>query len=52
MAAAYDDTYGTLGGIIVLLLWFYLTFVILLLGAQLNAALQREFGTQQGEALG
>ena len=49
---SYDDTYGTLGGIIVLLLWFYLTFVILLLGAQLNAALQREFGTQQGEALG
>jgi membrane protein len=49
---SYDDTYGTLGGIIVLLLWFYLTFVILLLGAQLNAALQREFGTQPGGALG
>jgi membrane protein len=50
--ASYDDTYGTLGGIIVLLLWFYLTFVILLLGAQLNAALQREFGTQPGGAFG
>ena len=48
---SYDDTYGTLGGIIVLLLWMYLTFVILLLGAQLNAALQREFGTQQDEAV-
>lgn len=49
---SYDDTYGTLGGIIVLLLWFYLTFVILLLGAQLNAALQREFDNQPGGAFG
>jgi len=40
---SYDDTYGTIGGIVVLLLWLYLTFIVLLLGAQLNAALQREF---------
>ena len=46
---SYDDTYGTLGGIVVLLLWLYITFIVLLLGAQLNAALQREFG---GEVAG
>lgn len=45
---SYDDTYGTLGGIVVLLLWLYLTFIILLLGAQLNAALQREFDNEAG----
>jgi membrane protein len=45
---SYDDTYGTLGGVIVLLLWLYLTFVILLLGAQLNAAFQREFDAVAG----
>jgi membrane protein len=39
--SSYDDTYGTLAGVIILLLWFYLTFLILLLGAQLNAAFER-----------
>ena len=48
---SYDDTYGTLGGIVVLLLWLYLTFVILLLGAQLNAAFQREFEHETGHDL-
>ena len=34
---AYNATYGTLGGVAVLLLWFYLTSLILLAGAELNA---------------
>jgi membrane protein len=36
--ASYDKTYGTLAGVIVLLLWIYVTNVALLLGVELNAA--------------
>jgi hypothetical protein len=35
--ASYDATYGTLGGVVVLLLWFYITAFVLLAGAELNA---------------
>ncbi len=40
--ADYGATYGSLGGVIVLMLWLYLTGVLLLLGAELTAALARE----------
>lgn len=32
----FDSTYGALGGIVVVLLWFYLTSFLLFLGAELN----------------
>lgn len=32
----YSATYGSLGGIIVLLLWFFLTGLILMIGAEIN----------------
>ncbi|WP_077616746.1 YihY/virulence factor BrkB family protein [Caenibacillus caldisaponilyticus] len=35
----FSATYGTLGGIIVLLIWFYLTGFILILGGEINALL-------------
>jgi membrane protein len=38
---SYDKTYGTLGGVIVLLVWMWLTNVALLLGLELNAELER-----------
>lgn len=37
--ASYNATYGALGGVVVLLLWFYITFTLLLLGAEVNAVL-------------
>lgn len=39
--ANYNKTYGALGGVIVLLLWLYLTNTLLLLGAELDAELER-----------
>lgn len=38
--ANYSVIYGALGAVIVLLMWLYITAVILIVGAELNAALQ------------
>lgn len=35
----YSVIYGTLGAVIVLLMWLYMTAIILIMGAELNAAL-------------
>ncbi|AXF57977.1 YihY/virulence factor BrkB family protein [Salicibibacter kimchii] len=35
----YEATYGAIGGIIVLMIWFYLTGIILIIGGQINAVL-------------
>jgi membrane protein len=38
--AHYDRTYGSLGAVIVLLFWLYISFYIVLLGAEINAELE------------
>lgn len=40
-----NETYGAIGAAIVLLLWFWLSAYSVLLGAELNAALERRMGT-------
>ena len=37
----YDNTYGTIGGVIVLLTWMYLTMLVLLVGGELNSELHK-----------
>jgi len=39
---SYDRTYGSLGAVIILLLWFYLTAYVILAGAELNAQIERQ----------
>jgi membrane protein len=47
----YTETYGALGGAMVLLLWFYLSGFVLLLGAVMNANIEHAapIGKQPGE---
>lgn len=39
--SSYNKTYGALGGIVVFLVWLWITNVVILLGAELNAELER-----------
>jgi membrane protein len=40
----YSATYGTIGAVIVLLMWMYLTMLVTLLGGELNSQLHRGTG--------
>lgn len=39
--SSYSSTYGSLGGLIVLMLWFFLTGLILVIGGEINAMIHR-----------
>lgn len=39
--ANYNATYGSIGGVIVLMLWFYLTGLVILIGGEINSVLGR-----------
>lgn len=43
-SGGYESTYGTLGGIIVLMLWFYVSGLALVVGAELDAEIERAGG--------
>ena len=45
---SYDKTYGTLGGVVVFLVWVWLTNVAILLGAELNAERERSRQLEDG----
>jgi membrane protein len=45
---SYDKTYGTLGGVVVLLIWIWITNVAILLGHELNAERERSAEIAEG----
>ena len=48
---AYTETYGAIGGVMVLMLWFYLTGLVILIGAEMNAEIEHAspYGKDEGE---
>jgi membrane protein len=48
---SYNETYGTIGGIMVLLLWLYITGLCVIVGAEMNAEIEHasEHGKDPGE---
>ena len=49
----YTETYGVIGGVMLLLLWFYLSGIALLMGAELNAEIEHAspYGKDVGEKM-
>jgi membrane protein len=49
----YTESYGVIGAVMVLLLWFYLSGIALLIGAELNAEIEHAspFGKDVGEMI-
>lgn len=45
---SYDKTYGTLGGLVALLVWFWITNLAILFGHQLNAERERSREIEEG----
>jgi membrane protein len=48
--ASYNKTYGSIGAVIVLLFYFYISAAVMLFGAEVNAVLTRETGGKIEEA--
>jgi membrane protein len=47
---SYNETYGAIGGVMVLLLWLYITGLIIVIGAEMNAEI--EHASPHGKAKG
>ena len=41
-SGSYGETYGALGSVVILLMWFYLTGYIIILGAEINSEMERQ----------
>jgi membrane protein len=45
----YAETYGALAGVVILILWLFITALAVLIGGELNAELERQAAIRQGE---
>lgn len=49
--SSYTETYGAIGAVMILMLWFYISGLVLLVGAEMNAEIEHAspYGKQPGE---
>jgi membrane protein len=49
--SSYTETYGAIGGVMVLMLWFYISGLVILFGAEMNAEIEHAspYGKAEGE---
>lgn len=40
--ASYNETYGSIGGVVIMLMWLYLSAYIIIFGAALNASIEQQ----------
>jgi membrane protein len=45
---SYNKTYGALGGVVVFLVWLWISNIVILLGAEFNAELERQRAIEDG----
>jgi hypothetical protein len=47
----YTESYGAIGGVMVLMLWFYISGLVILIGAEMNAEIEHAspYGKEEGE---
>jgi membrane protein len=47
----YTETYGAIGGVMTLMLWFYISGLVILIGAEMNAEIEHSspYGKDEGE---
>jgi membrane protein len=50
--ASYNQTYGTLGAVVILLMWFYLTGYVVLMGGEFNAEMEHQTAKDTTEKRG
>lgn len=48
---SFGETYGALGGVVIMLMWFYVSAYVVILGAEINSELERQtvHDTTEGE---
>jgi membrane protein len=46
--SSYNKTYGALGGVVVFLVWLWISNIVILLGAEFNAELERQRAIEDG----
>jgi membrane protein len=48
---SYTETYGAIGGVMILMLWFYISGLVILFGAEMNAEIEHAspYGKDEGE---